>query len=96
MILGTLYTFTKAKGRLSIAQSASPVIVMEILDKILESYVSKGDETKDKVLGAAFIVVGLDGMTASLPVPSAPSVCPSLHKTQATDAPCWSCHESFC
>ena len=36
---------------------------MEKLDKILKSYVAEGDETKEKVFGAAFSVVNKDGET---------------------------------
>ncbi|KAL8378060.1 hypothetical protein RB595_008653 [Gaeumannomyces hyphopodioides] len=49
------------------------------LDAILESYVAVGDETKDKLLGAAFCVVNKDGVLyqgsagrIDLPVHSAP------------------------
>jgi hypothetical protein len=34
---------------------------METLDRILQKYVAVGDETTDKVLGAALVVVDKDG-----------------------------------
>lgn len=34
----------------------------EKLDSILKSYVADGTATKDKLLGASFVVVGKDGM----------------------------------
>lgn len=38
---------------------------MEKLDKILEAYCAKGGKTtKDELLGAAFIVVNKDGLSA--------------------------------
>ena len=35
---------------------------MEKIDKILHSYMAQGNDTKDKLLGAAFVVVNEKGM----------------------------------
>lgn len=35
---------------------------MEKLNQILDSFVAVGDDTKDKVLGASFIVTNKDGI----------------------------------
>ena len=35
------------------------------LDNILQSLTADGDDTKDKLLGAAFVVVGQNGMDYS-------------------------------
>lgn len=40
---------------------------MEKLDKILAAYAAEGDDTKDKLLGAAFTVVNKDGEAPAAP-----------------------------
>ena len=44
-----------------------PSCKMDTLDGILQKYAAQGDDTKDKVLGAAFVVTSKDGKSSTMP-----------------------------
>lgn len=42
---------------------------MDKLDSILQEYVARGDDTKEKVVGASFVVTNKDGIPSPLSPP---------------------------